>query len=311
MSELSARKRNLSNQNGPGYHILQTGPDKKRMTLSWHEIPEWQRDNEYILMGYRRVQNCWSGCIASIYSYPHNETVNILSHLAGAVVFFWILVTFRGQYILTYSTTTWLDTSVFAIFLLSAVFCLTASAMFHTATCHSAQVSTQCHALDYSGIVILTVGSFVPCLYYGFYCEPALQACYLCSIALVGAGAAYIVLNPEYAKPTHRGARTCVFIGLGLSAVVPVAHLLVSHGPSKLFSEMGFGWLLASGGLYITGALIYANRIPERLAPGKFDLLFASHQIFHFCVVLAALAHWMCVLTAFDHWHSGLDGWKL
>lgn len=54
MSELKARKRNLSNQNGPGHHILQTGPDKQRMTLSWHEIPEWQRDNEYILMGYRR-----------------------------------------------------------------------------------------------------------------------------------------------------------------------------------------------------------------------------------------------------------------
>lgn len=69
-------------------------------------------------------------------------------------------------------------------------------------------------------------------------------------------GTAYIVLNPEYAKPTHRSARTGVFIGLGLSAVVPVTHLLVSHGVSKLFSEMGFGWLLASGGLYITGALI-------------------------------------------------------
>ncbi|KAG2103100.1 hemolysin-III related-domain-containing protein [Suillus discolor] len=154
-------------------------------------------------------------------------------------------------------------------------------AMFYTTTCHSAQASTQCHLQDYSGIVILTVGSFVPYLYYGFY--------------------SYIVLNPEYAKPTHQGARTGVFIGLGLSAVVPVARLLVSHGASKLFSEMAFGWLLASGGLCITGALIYANRMPEHLAPGKFDLLFTSHQIFHPCVVLAALAHGMCVLTAFDH----------
>lgn len=36
--------------------------------------------------------------------------------------------------------------------------------------------------------VVLTVGSFVPCLYYGFYCEPVLQICYLCTIAVVGAG---------------------------------------------------------------------------------------------------------------------------
>jgi len=95
-----------------------------------------------------------------------------------------------------------------------------------------------------------------------------------------------------------------VFIGLGLSAVFPVSHLLLSHGSDKLFAEMGFGWLLASGGLYIGGALLYANRIPEKLYPGKFDYFFASHQIFHVCVVLAALAHYTCILTAFEHWHS-------
>ncbi|KAN0081346.1 hypothetical protein V8E55_008970, partial [Tylopilus felleus] len=39
------------------------------------------------------------------------------------------------------------------------------------------------------------------------------------------------------------------------------------------------------------------NRIPEWIAPGKFDYLFASHQIFHVCVVMAALIHssWFCV----------------
>ena len=47
-----------------------------------------------------------------------------------------------------------------------------------------------------------------------------------------------------------------------------------------------------------------ANRIPERLWPGKFDYFFASHQIFHVCVVLAALSHYVCVLTAFEHWHA-------
>jgi len=36
--------------------------------------------------------------------------------------------------------------------------------------------------------IVLTVGSFVPCLYYGFYCEPMLQICYLCTIVAVGAG---------------------------------------------------------------------------------------------------------------------------
>jgi adiponectin receptor len=73
---------------------------------------------------------------------------------------------------------------------------------------------------------------------------------------IASTGAAYIVLNPEYAKPTHRGARTRVFVGLGLSAVFPMLHLLCSHSFSELLSTMGFGWLLASGGLYIGGALL-------------------------------------------------------
>jgi adiponectin receptor len=68
--------------------------------------------------------------------------------------------------------------------------------------------------------------------------------------------AAYIVLNPEYAKPTHRGARTMVFIGLGLGAVVPVTHLFLTHGFNKLVAEMGVNWLLTSGALYIGGALL-------------------------------------------------------
>ena len=70
------------------------------------------------------------------------------------------------------------------------------------------------------------------------------------------AGATYVVLSPDYAKPTHRGARTGVFICLGLCAVVPVTQLVMRHGTLKVFSEMGFGWLLSSGTLYIVGALI-------------------------------------------------------
>jgi hypothetical protein len=69
-------------------------------------------------------------------------------------------------------------------------------------------------------------------------------------------GAAYIVLNPEYSKPTHRGARTKVFIGLGISAVFPVTHGFLAHGFIELLAEMGFGWLLTSGALYISGALL-------------------------------------------------------
>jgi adiponectin receptor len=69
-------------------------------------------------------------------------------------------------------------------------------------------------------------------------------------------GAASVVLNPEYAKPTHRGARTAVFVALGLVAVIPVSHMFLTHDFDHLVTEMGVFWLFLSGALYIFGALL-------------------------------------------------------
>ncbi|KAF9530243.1 hemolysin-III related-domain-containing protein [Crepidotus variabilis] len=270
-------------------------------TLHWDQLEAWQKDNEYIVSGYRRIQYTGNGCFDSIYSYLHNETVNIHTHLWGSVLFAYLLATFYPTYVALYEVTTWKDTFVIALFLVSAIACLTASAFYHTVGCHSQEVSTYCHALDYSGIIILIVGSFFPSIYHGFFCDPHTQAFYLTAMALAGLGASYFVLNPEYSKPTHRGARTAVFIGLGLCAVVPLTHMLSIHSLTELVTKMGVNWLIASGALYIGGALLYANRIPERLAPGSFDYWFASHQIFHVCVVLAALAHYRGVLNSLHY----------
>jgi adiponectin receptor len=57
--------------------------------------------------------------------------------------------------------------------------------------------------------------------------------------------------------------------------------------------------------LYILGAGIYAARVPERLMPGRFDIVGSSHQIFHVLVVCAATAHLTGLLKAFDYRHSG------
>jgi len=267
----------------------------------------WRRDNEYILTGYRQQQGNWAGCLRSIFGYLHNETVNIHTHLWPAVLFVIFLITYHPAYIAKYESADWRDSAVFAIYILSAIYCLTCSAVYHLTTCHLERVCARCHAFDYSGIVVLTVASFYPGIYYMFFCYPVYQLVYLTAITLAGLCAAYIVLNPEYAKPTHRGARTKVFIALGLCSIAPVLHALVFHGYRKLSNDLGFRFLLLMGFSYNFGAIIYANRIPERFAPGKFDYFFASHQIFHVFVAIAALSHYAFVLTAFHHVH-GAEG---
>jgi adiponectin receptor len=47
-----------------------------------------------------------------------------------------------------------------------------------------------------------------------------------------------------------------------------------------------------------------SNQIPERWCRRRFDILGASHQIFHLMVVLAALTYTQGILQAFDFVHE-------
>lgn len=63
-----------------------------------------------------------------------------------------------------------------------------------------------------------------------------------------------------------------MFIGLGLSGVIPAVHYIVTDGFYDAINVAALGWLLLMAFLYISGAVIYAVRIPERIWPGKFDI---------------------------------------
>lgn len=63
-----------------------------------------------------------------------------------------------------------------------------------------------------------------------------------------------------------------VFVGLGLSGVVPTLHFVISEGLIKATTIGQMGWLFLMATLYITGACLYAARIPERFFPGKCDI---------------------------------------
>ena len=97
-----------------------------------------------------------------------------------------------------------------------------------------------------------------------------------------------------------------MFVGMGLSAVFPVIHGLCLYGLELMARQIGLWWLLLQGALYILGAGIYAARVPERVWPGRFDIVGHSHQIFHVLVVCAAVAHLTGLLRAFDYRHSGI-----
>jgi len=277
---------------------------KEELTILWHAVEHWQRDNHFITRGYRRMSNSYLGDFASLF-YFHNETVNIYSHLLGAVAFAIIGVVVYHKLKGRYPTATREDLFVLACFFAGAIFCLSMSGIFHIIDDHSQAVARWGNQLDYIGIVSLIWGSFIPPLYYGFIERLSLVKVYWTMISLIGLATAYATVAPKFRTPEYRAIRAALFVSMGLSGVIPVIHGMFAFGPSRMDRTISLKWLIGQGVLYTTGAVIYAMRIPESIKPGWFDLVGSSHQIFHFFVLGAAMVHLTGVLKAFHNKHRG------
>ena len=146
--------------------------------LCWHELPPWQQDNEYITSGYRPLSYSYQKSLASLGSL-HNQTVNIYSHLLGLVVF---VVAARGVWDALaerYVSASQEDLVVFGCFFSGAFLCFAFSTAFHTFSNHSHDAHERWLFMDFLGILCLTAGSWVPGVYYGYYCRPTTYRFYV------------------------------------------------------------------------------------------------------------------------------------
>ncbi|CAK7239434.1 MAG: hypothetical protein STHCBS139747_000864 [Sporothrix thermara] len=422
-----SRRSSISPGTGPGGHsrrgsngstISSSGGSRpKRVAyalLSWDDLPDWRRDNAYIRTGYRPTSQSYVASLGSVLGV-HNESVNIWTHLGGAVVaallglalyidlndlppsaadvllsvlpawlaahvrrathkvaslvaaaaadhvpaasawvadayaqlsglvasalqaalqavgateFARVHVVAGASSLLSDSSHSSLSshpagydaasssTLVLSCFAAGAVACLGMSATYHALSNHSPAVARWGNKLDYSGIVFLIVGSYVPTLYYGFFCHPRWLTVYLYLIVLLGLACLAVSWLEHFRTPQWRPYRALLFVALGTSGVVPIVHslLFLEDGASlgaryRLLNErMGLNWVLLQGLLYVSGAFLYAARWPERWAPGRFDIWGSSHQIFHVFVLLAAASHLRGVIEAYLYHHNIMGG---
>ncbi|RNA22337.1 adiponectin receptor [Brachionus plicatilis] len=252
-----------------------------------HALPNWLRDNDFLLKGHRPPLPSVRACFKSIFRI-HTETGNIWTHFIGAISFVAIAIYFWSR---PNPEIKFQEKIIFGTFFIGAIICLLCSALFHTFYCYSPNVSKLFSKIDYCGISVLTMGSFVPWLYYAFYCDALPKIAYLVLIGILGISCIVVSLWDKFSTPQFRAVRAGMFIALGLSGLIPALHYILVFGSYKAFNVGALGWLILMAILYITGACLYAARIPERLFPGKFDIWFQSHQIFHVFVVMAAYVH--------------------
>uniref|UniRef100_A0A1B6H4B9 Adiponectin receptor n=1 Tax=Cuerna arida TaxID=1464854 RepID=A0A1B6H4B9_9HEMI len=249
----------------------------------FRNLPDWMQDNDCLISGYRPPLVTFSACFMSIFRM-HTETVNIWTHLIGCIAFLVLAVHF------ILSPVSLQEKLLFGTFFLGAILCLGFSFIFHTFHCHSPYAVKLFSRLDYCGIGLLIIGSYIPWLYYGFYCRFWPKLVYFSILSVTGAGAVLISCSDSLQAPSLRPLRAAVFTSYAFTGVIPAVHfILVETWPVFLAKAAS---VLITATLYIIGAVLYAYRVPERLFPGRFDLWFQSHQIFHVLVVIATLINY-------------------
>lgn len=173
--------------------------------LSHFELPEWLRDNDFLSHHHRPPMPSFRSCFKSIFKI-HSETGNIWTHLIGFVAFICVMLYFFLRPITTSNPfpNDWQEKLVFGAFFAGAILCLGFSWVFHTVYCHSVMVSKVFSRLDYSGIALLIMGSFVPPLYYGFYCSRVLKISYMSVICSLGVMCIIVSLWSKFNTPKYR-----------------------------------------------------------------------------------------------------------
>ncbi|XP_013852424.1 progestin and adipoQ receptor family member 6 isoform X6 [Sus scrofa] len=224
--------------------------------LRVHQVPRvfWE---DGIMSGYRHPTSSALDCVLSSFQMT-NETVNIWTHFLPTWYFLWRLLALAGGPGFWSEPYHW----PLLIFLLPACLYPFASCCAHTFSSMSPRARHICYFLDYAP------APRTPRL--------RLPLCRLLHAGLLAAQPPAPALCPHRRTqflPVHR---PLLLLPLGLCW---------GRGPSCGQEALSTSHCYHLFCALLTGFL-FASHLPERLAPGRFDYIGHSHQLFHICAVL-------------------------
>ncbi|KAJ2615407.1 hypothetical protein H4S08_001258 [Coemansia sp. RSA 1365] len=284
--------------------------EKDRQLMSVFQIPAYMIE-DHIWDSYRPLCFSTGECLRS-WLYVHSELGNIVTHLCGLFIFLCLALLTgpvvvplaAGKRAADTSHASAADYAVIYAYIATVLFCLAASVAFHTLACHSQHKHFRSLRCDFIGILTLIVGSFVPIGYYGFLHSRGILIGYMTMFVVLGILGIAVSVIGHVEDPRHAAWRPVIFAGIAGAGLVPIVHAAVLNGYANAVDRMSLWYVIGMCALYIVGTVIYAFKIPERYRPGKHDVLFHSHQIFHVFVVLAALLHYFGIVRALTWAHA-------
>ncbi|XP_039214476.1 membrane progestin receptor delta isoform X1 [Crotalus tigris] len=252
-----------------------------------HQVPRifWE---EGIVSGYRHPKSSALDCVLSSFQL-NNETVNIWTHFLPTWYFLWRFVMLSSR------LDFWSDTYSWPFLAYMALVCLYpfASSCAHTFSTMSTHARHICYFLDYNALSLYSLG----CAFtYGAYAMPdrwvnslghhwfvpmAAINSFICTS--LSCYSRFLELEwPRWSKT----ARTAAFVYPFFFDNIPLFfRLLFCFGDDCTWNDSVASYFYHLFFALLTGFL-FASHLPERLAPGRFDFIGHSHQLFHICAVV-------------------------
>jgi adiponectin receptor len=263
---------------------------------TYDELPAWLTDNPHLLSGYRLYTTYTENWYSTL--QWHNETVNIWTHWLGSLLF--IGVIFYSAISLSPNATA-ADRAWFAFYSCTVSITLFLSGLFHTHYPTSERALVIFCSMDTAGISLLTAGSAMLISNYSMYCMKVYQGMWLGLLILVNLVGLVGPFFKEWTSPRFRIVRTIALLTAAGLSVAPVAMAIgMQGGIPNDWPKMTAVWIGVCVFCYLLGAFVYVFQIPERWAPGKFDYIGASHQIWHVLVVCAAASLYLAGFELFQ-----------
>lgn len=125
---------------------------------------------------------------------------------------------------------------IIGAFFIGAVVCLFFSASYHTFCCYSISVSNIFRKLDYCGISVLTMGSFVPWLHYAFMCDITAKTFYLVLIGILGCTCIAVSLIDKFGEADYRAMRA------GTSSMILIGYRFSKFKNNICFRYVCCAW---------------------------------------------------------------------
>jgi len=260
---------------------------RRKKLLKFQEAPSYLQFNPFIETGYRTPLS-YLDCVRSVLSL-HNETLNIWTHLLGFLAFSTLLLWDSWSLHIS-EKVTWSDIAVILGIITCYQACMILSVIYHTFTAHSEQVYNTCLYYDLAGIAVSLIATYISGIYYAFFCDSFWRNFYLVTVILIVIFA--IIFWNKLNETRYERERLIFFTLWAVYGTVPTIHWIFLNGGFqneivRLFLPRICLMYLFSGIAFF----FYLTKFPERLIPGKFDILGSSHQLWH-VLIFMCLAYW-------------------